>query len=106
MKIQQATLVEILPTAIWIESGMMGERVVVLQHQGCEPFDYATFAYDYRYTSNSGTWEAARSLAIALGAKEPVEQRQREFDFKLPTPDGLREQIKAMQEMLAEIDGA
>lgn len=99
-----ATLVKVYPTRIWIESGMMGERVVVLQHEGCEPFDYATFGYDYRYTSNSGTWEAARSLALALGATEPVEQRQRDFHF--PTADELREQIKGMQEMLAGLEGA
>ena len=99
------TVVEILPTRIWIESGIMGERVVVLQHQGCEPFDYAVFGYDYRYTSNMGTWEAAHRIALSLGASEPVEQRQRAFPA-MPTADDLREQIKCMQEMLADIEGA
>lgn len=99
------TVVKMLPTRIWVESGMMGERVVVLQHEGCEPFDYATFGYDYRYTSNSGTWDAARSLAIALGATEPVEQRQRKFP-QMPTADELREQINCLQEMLADIEDA
>lgn len=71
-----ATVVKVYPTAIWIESGWCGERRVMMQHEGCEPFAYATFGYDYRYTSNAGTWAAAHALALSLGAKEPVEQRQ------------------------------
>lgn len=80
MQIETATIERILPTRIWIESDMMGGRHVVLQHEGCEPFDYASFGYDYRYTSNSGTMEAARSIALALGATEPIEQRTRDFE--------------------------
>lgn len=98
-----ATLVEILPTRVWVESGMLGERVVVMQHEGCEPFDYAVFGYDYRYTSNSGTWDAAHSLALALGATEPVEHRTRDL-APMPTAGELREQIKLMQDMLADME--
>jgi len=98
-------VVEILPTRVWIESDMMGARHVVMHHQGYgEPFTYASFHYDYAYTSNSGTWDAAHGLALALGATEPVEQRQR--DFHMPTADELREQIKGMQAMLASLEGA
>ena len=100
-----ATLVKVYPTRIWIESGMMGERVVVLQHEGCDPFDYATFGYDYRYTSNGGTWSAAHRLALSLGATEPVEQRQRDLP-PMPTADEAREQIKMMQDYLAGLEGA
>ena len=53
MEIQKATLVEILPTQIWIENGICGDRSVVLQHQGMEPFVYARFGYNYAYTSNA-----------------------------------------------------
>jgi hypothetical protein len=99
------TVVEILPTRIWIESDMMGARHVVMHHQDYgEPFTYASFHYDYAYTSNAGTWGAANSLALALGATEPVEQRSRDFHF--PTADELREQIKGMQELLAGLEGA
>ncbi len=98
-------VVEILPTKVWIESDMMGARHVVTHHQGYgEPFTYASFHYDYAYTSNAGTWEAANRLALALGATEPVEQRQR--DFHMPTADELREQIKGMQAALASLEGA
>lgn len=98
--------VEILPTKVWIESDMMGSRHVLMHHQGYgEPFTYASFHYSYAYTSNAGTWEAAHRLALALGATDPVEERQREFPL-MPTADELREQIKRMQEMLADLEGA
>lgn len=98
-------VVEILPTRVWIESDMMGARHVVMHHEGFgEPFTYASFHYDYAYTSNSGTWDAAERLALALGATEPVEERQRDFHFQ--TAEELREQIKDMQDMLASMDGA
>jgi hypothetical protein len=99
--IENVKLLEILPTRIWIENGMCGERVVVLQHQDCDPFDYAVFGYDYRYTSNAGTWEAANTLALALGATEPVEKRTRSLP-PASTPDELREHLKMIQELLAD----
>ena len=102
---EQVTLVEVLPTRIWIESDMMGARHVVMRHQGFgEPFTYASFHYDCAYTSNGGTWDAANRLALALGATEPVEQRQRELS--MPTADELREEIKGMQAMLADMEDA
>jgi uncharacterized small protein (DUF1192 family) len=100
-----AELVEILPTKVWIESDMLGARHVVMHHQGFgNPFTYASFYYDYAYTSNAGTWEAANRLALALGATEPVEQRQHEFH--VPTADELRQQIKLLQDELARIEAA
>lgn len=66
MEIQQVQLVKIMPTKVWIESGMCGERVVMMQHEGCDAFEYATFGYDYRYTSNAGTMAAATALADEL----------------------------------------
>jgi hypothetical protein len=71
-------VVEMRPTKVWVESDMMGARHVVLHHEGHgEPFTYASFNYNYAYTSNSVTWYAANRLAIELGATEPVDQRQR-----------------------------
>jgi hypothetical protein len=103
--VPNATVVEILPKKVWIESDMMGARHVVMHHQGYgEPFTYASFHYDYAYTSNSGTWDAAHSLALALGATEPVEQRQRDFHF--PTAAELREQIEGLQAALASMKDA
>jgi hypothetical protein len=100
-----ATVVEILPTKVWIESDLMGARHVVMHHKGFgEPFTYASFHYDYAYTSNSGTWDAAQSLALALGATEPVEERQREFHF--PTAAEVRKQIEGLQAVLARMKDA
>jgi hypothetical protein len=98
-------VLEILPTKVWIESDIVGAWHVVMHHQGHgDPFTYASFHYDYAYTSNDGTWNAAHSLALALGATEPVEQRQREFNF--PTADEVRDQIKSMQATLTSLEDA
>lgn len=102
--LETVQIVEILPTAVWVESDMMGGRSVMLQHEGCEPFEYARFGYDDRYTSNAGTYSAAMELAKQLGAQEPVEQRQRGLP-PMPTPDEVREQIKGLTEFLADIEG-
>lgn len=82
MNIQTATIVKIYPTRVWVENDFMGGRHVMVQHEGCEAFEYATFNYDYRYTSNAGTWDAARRLALALGATEPVEEKVRDLKFR------------------------
>jgi hypothetical protein len=74
---QTVTIVEILPTKIWIESGMWGERAVMMQHEGDEPFEYAVFNYNYRYTSNAGTHRAAEELARSLGAVGEIEHKSR-----------------------------
>lgn len=100
---EQVTLVEVLPTRIWVESDMMGARHVVMHHQDFgEPFTYATFHYDYAYTSNSGTHAAAENLARALGADEPIEHSHR--DMKTPSAAEVREQIASMQEYLAGLE--
>lgn len=103
MEIQKATIVKVMPTKVWIESGMLGERVVVLQHEGCEPFDYAVFGYDYRYTSNAGTLAAAEALARNLGATKPIEHKHREL--KCLTTNDLRKQIADIQSALKMLEG-
>lgn len=99
---EQVTIEEVLPTRIWIESGMCGERAVMMQHKGWPAFEYAVFHYDYAYTSNSGTHEAAENLARSLGAAGPIEHTSRELS--MPTAGELRAQIAAMTEMLADMD--
>jgi hypothetical protein len=95
--------VEILPTAIWIENDMFGGRAVMMQHQGMDEFEYAKFGYQYPYSSNSGTWDAAVKMAISLGAKEPVEVRHRGVDWKIHTADELRSEIVLMKEELVRM---
>lgn len=79
-------IVKVYETKIWIENDILGDRHVVAQHETCEPFTYATFHYNYRYTDNAGTLEAARALAISLGAAEPVEMRHRGLAAALAQP--------------------
>lgn len=69
--------VNVLPTRVWIENGIGGERYVVMQHEGHEPFDYAVIGYNWKYTCNSSTHDEAVRLAVSLGAQEPVEFRSR-----------------------------
>ena len=73
--------VTILPTSYWIESDILGNKHIMAQHQGLEPFTYATLYYDYRYTSNGTIHNAAIALALSIGATEPVENRMRDFNF-------------------------
>ena len=96
--------VEILPTAIWIENDMFGGRAVMMQHQGMDEFEYAKFGYQYPYSSNSGTWDAAVKMAISIGAVEPVEVRHRGSDWKMPSADELRSEIALMQKALGLLD--
>jgi hypothetical protein len=101
-RIQTGTLVEILPTKVWIESDVMGSRHVVMHHEGFgDPFTYASFFYNYAYTSNAGTWDAAKTLALAMGATDPIEERRREFH--MPTADELQEEMKLLQDALNDM---
>lgn len=74
--IEKVTLVEILPTKIWVESDLFGSRHVMVQHQGMKAFRYASFFYGYGYTSNGGTLAAAEAVALSLGARQPIDHRQ------------------------------
>jgi len=74
-------IAKVYETKIWIENDMFGGAHVMVQHQNgrCEPFEYCTFNYNHMYTDNAGVRNAAKSLAVSLGATEPVEYRVREF---------------------------
>lgn len=97
--IEQATIVKILPTTIWIESDILGARHVMLQHEGMDPFRYCSFHYNYAYTGNSQTLHEAETMAKKLGATDPIEHRHSEF--KQPTLEELREELAAIQELIA-----
>ena len=78
---ENAIAVAIIPRTIWIESDLFGGRHVVCKDEGFSPFTYATFYYNYAFTSNAGTWADAVKLAISLGAAEPVAERMRANNF-------------------------
>jgi hypothetical protein len=75
--VETATIVQVLPRRVGIESDLSGARHVMVQHEGREPFQFATFFYGYGYTDNSSTLSAATACAVRIGAAEPVEQRHR-----------------------------
>ena len=70
MNIQQATIVEILPTAYWVESDFMGSKHIMVQHEGMEPFCYCSFYYNYAYTSNAQMHREAVEAMAKFGIKE------------------------------------
>jgi hypothetical protein len=74
-------IVEILKNKVWVESDIIGSRHVMIQQGDSEPFQYASFYYDYRFTSNAHIAQQADKLAISLGASEPVECRVRTIDI-------------------------
>ncbi len=76
-------IVEILPTKVWIESGIMGERYVMRQHEGEPPFEYCVFNYDYAHTCNAQTMSDATAIAMSLTNERPIEHRNRQY---LPPP--------------------
>lgn len=86
-ELQRSTIVEILPTKVWIEDDFCGGRHVMRQHQGCEPFCYASFWYDYAHTDNATTYGMATDLAMRLGAVEPIERTMRSLPEPTPEED-------------------
>jgi hypothetical protein len=102
-EIKQAVLAEIMPTEIWIENDILGQSSVVLQHKGCDPFTYATFHYGYGYTSNSSVKNEAKKLAVALGASENVEFRNKEISMKMPTVEQMRFSISLYEREIEKI---
>ena len=80
MEIQQATIVEILPTEYWVESDFCGGKHIMIQHEGMEPFCYCSFHYNYAYTSNSTIHNQAVKMMENFGIKEAdIVWKQREF---------------------------
>lgn len=75
MKIEQGTIVEILPTEIWYEKDIMGTVHVKMQHQGMEPFTFIQMHYDYAYTSNSHQHDIVKRVGQLLGV-EDIQSRE------------------------------
>ena len=98
MKLEETKIVRIYKTDVWVENDMCGSQHVVVQHENCETFTYASFHYDYRYTVNSGIYNAANRLAVELGATEPVVHKSRPMHD--PSIEEIKSQIEAMQLLL------
>lgn len=67
MEIQKAEIVKILPTKIWSEKDFLGTVHIYMQHEGLEPFEFITMAYDWRYTSNGHQHRLTEEILKLLG---------------------------------------
>ena len=78
-EVEQVKIEKVFERKVWVESDILGAKHVMIQHDDGEhePFTYCTFHYGYGYTDNSSVWRSAEKMAIALGAKDPVEQKSR-----------------------------
>lgn len=94
-------IVHIAPTEVWIENDFFGGRHVMMQHEGCEPFTYCSFHYNYTYTSNSGTLSAATEMALKLGAVEPIQIRSRKVER--PSIEKVQKDIEGLQKLLKNL---
>lgn len=73
--IQQATIVEILPTEVWYEKDFFGTVYVKMQHQGMEPFTFIQMHYNYAYTSNGHQHDMVKKIGQLLGV-EDIQSRE------------------------------
>lgn len=67
---KQVEIVKIYPTKFWVEKDFFGSSHIMMQHEGMHPFQYATFNYDYAYTSNAGVHAAIVNTMKSFGIKE------------------------------------
>jgi hypothetical protein len=74
-KIDQATIVEILPTEIWYEKDFFGTLYVKMQHRGMEPFIFIQMHYDHMYTSNGHQHTMIKEIGKLLGVDD-IQQRE------------------------------
>jgi hypothetical protein len=74
-KIEQAEIVEILPTEVWYEKDFFGTVHVKLQHQGMEPFTFMQLHYNYAYTSNGHQHTIVKEIGKLLGVDD-IQQRE------------------------------
>ena len=71
--IKTAKIVEVIKLNIWVEKDMCGSSHIMMQHGNGEygkPFCYATFNYDYAFTSNAGMHTQVVSMMKQFGIEE------------------------------------
>ena len=66
----EVKVVKVYPTFYWVEKDLFGSAHVMVQHEGMHPFTYATFNYDYAYTSNAGVHNTVVALMERMGIAE------------------------------------
>jgi len=69
-EIKTVEIVKIYPTRYWVERDLFGSAHIMIQHEGMHSFCYASFNYDYAYTSNAGVHNAVVNLMAGFGIIE------------------------------------
>ena len=96
MNIEQATIVEILPTEVWYEKDFFGTVHIKMQHQGMEPFTFIQMHYDYMYTSNGHQHTMVKEIGKLLG-QEDIQPRE------WVMPESWKQQSKRRDEIITEM---
>lgn len=88
-KRQPIEVVKVYGRKVWLEHDLLGHWHVMVQHDapGTEPFQYASFYYNYFYNSNAGVQAEAEHLATRLGAKPPFVYKERSIEHLFSRPD-------------------
>jgi hypothetical protein len=87
--VETVEVVHVYERTVWVEADFFGNKHVMVHHQapGEEPFCYCTFFYDCKHTDNASIRRAAGRMAVALGAVEPVEIRNRQPREHMGAPE-------------------
>lgn len=73
-------IVKVYGTQIWVESDILGDYHIMMQHEGDNPFCYVSFHYNYAYTSNAQIHMEIVNMMKRLGVEEKdIEWRNRPF---------------------------
>ena len=70
MTVQTVEIVKIFPTHYWVESDVLGTKHIMVQHEGMEPFTYASFNYDYAFTDNATIHMQIVNMMKQFGVEE------------------------------------
>lgn len=78
--IKTVEIVKIYPTKYWVEKDFFGSSHIMVQHETMQPFCYASFHYDYAYTSNAGVRVEVVNMMKRFGVEEKdIEYKSRGF---------------------------
>ena len=68
--VKTVEIVKIYDTRIWVESDFWGSKHIMISHEGDNPFEYASFHYDYAYTSNAQMHTEVVNMMKRFGVEE------------------------------------
>ena len=68
--IKTAKIVKVYDTHVWVETDMFGDKHIMMQHETMEPFCYASFHYNYAYTSNGQIHMEVVNMMKRFGVEE------------------------------------